>query len=196
MSVQSGSTPSGTKKTKNIDDTTTNLGSKKSGIQSAADLSQLPFDIKDLTPETFDKIKAIIDSANAMLTDEEKKWNQEQKKKQIDTQKKFDEALERETRKEIFEIPKGSAKTYKFLGYDTDQYKEIMLLGNQADDMKDKKTKEFMDIQDNVFKKTIIYSLEGMNNEVLNKLPRRDVFWLYLVMKDKNENPLPFEVNA
>lgn len=172
-----------------------NLGRKNKSVVSS-DLSKLPFDITDLNPETFDKIKGIIDSANSMLTEEERKHNEEIKRKQIDARNKFDEAIEKETRKEVFEIPKQSGKTYTFIGYDTDQYQELMTIGNKADDLPDKRTPEFLKLQMEVYKKTILYSLEGMTMEVLNKLPKRTIEWLYLVMKDKNENPLPFDPNV
>lgn len=192
--MSAASHSSSNKKPSKDDVSTGSLGNVDTG--GKLDPNALPFNISDLSPDALDKIKAIIDSANAMLTPEEKKYNEDQKKRQIEKSKALEDALEKETRKEVFEIPKGSAKTYKFIGYDTEQYQELMAMGNQADDMKNKRTPEFLKLQIEVFKKTIVYSLEGMSMEVLNKLPKKVIDWLYLVMKDKNENPLPFDPNV
>lgn len=192
MAAQSSGSSS-SNKTNTADDD--NLGNKVTKGKTL-DKNKLPFDLSDINPETIEKIKSVIDSANSLLTDDERKHNEEVKRKQIESNKKFEDALEKETRKEVFEIPKGSSKTYNFIGYDSEQYQELMTIGNQADAMEDKRTIEFLKLQMDVYKKTILYSLEGISMEVINKLPKRTIQWLYLVMKDKNENPLPFEVNV
>jgi hypothetical protein len=156
------------------------------------------FTLEDLKPETFDQIRAIIDSANSLMTEEERKYNEEKKRKEIEKNKKFDNAMENACKNEVFEVPRGSSKVYNFIGYSNAQYKEIMETGNKADELtqKERMSTKYLELEEEVYKKMVKYSLEGITDDVIDKLPRRELTWLYLVMKEKNENPLPFEVNA
>lgn len=153
------------------------------------------FNLEDINPEMIEKIKSLVDSANSLMTQAEREYNEEVKRKEIERKKQWDDTLEKATRKEVFEIPPKSTKTYRFIGYDTQQFKEIMSIGRQADDIEKKNSEEYLNLEEQVFLKTILYSLEGISEDVLKKLPRKQVWWLYEVMKSKNENPLPFEAN-
>jgi hypothetical protein len=168
------------------------------GSESNATDANLPFDMSTLNPEVIENIQRIIESANSLMSEEEREHKRIQQKKQMEFEQKLTDAVEKESAKEMFEIPKGSSKLYKFIGYSTDEFEEIMTIGNQADNLpaEEKGSATHLKLQTQVWKKTIKYSLENIPDEVLNKLPKRDLQWLWMVIKEKNDNPLPFDLNV
>jgi hypothetical protein len=172
---------------------------KNLGSESGGNVNDLPFDVTTLNPEVIENIQKIIESANSLMTPAEREHKEEQQKKQLAYERKLTDAVEKESIKEMFEIPKGSTKLYKFIGYTTDQFEEIMTLGNESDAMRNTEkngTKEHLHLQSEVWKKTVKYSLENIPDEVLKNLPKKELNWLWMVLKEKNDNPLPFDLNA
>ena len=167
------------------------LGSEKKDITSG-------FDLSALNPETIENIQKVIESAQSLMTAEEKKHKEIQQKKNLEYQRRLTDAVEKESEKELFEIPIKSGKTYKFIGYSTDQFEEIMTLGNQADNIPDDQRGSLahLKMQSEVWKKTVKYSLENIPDDVLNKLPKKQLHWFWMVLKEKNDNPLPFGLSV
>jgi hypothetical protein len=162
------------------------------------DPKDIGLDVSNLSTETFDKIQQIIQSANAMMTETEKKQKEIQQNKLYEYQNKLTSAIEKEAMKEKFMIPKDNGKLYKFIGYSMEQFEEIFDLANQYDNYpsEEKGSKKHLQMQTDVWKKTIKYSLEGITDEVIDTIPKQQMNWLYLVLKEKNENPLPFDLSV
>ena len=177
----------------------TDSNKKKLGnvAQGGLDPKDIGLDITNLSTETFDKIQEVIKSAQSMMTEAEKKQKEIEEEKFNKYRNKLSDAIEKESQNEMFLIPKDAGKAYKFVGYTMEQFEEIMDIGNQYDNTPnpEKGSKDHLKLQTEVWKKTIKYSLENVPDEVLDKLPKKQMNWLYLVLKEKNENPLPFDLS-
>lgn len=155
---------------------------------------ELPFNIKDLTPESIQQIRDMVKDFDDMTSPFEKKMREEQKQRQLLYEKKLREAIEKAAYNEEIEIPLKSGKFYRFIGYDSDQYIELNKIGTEADNMPDKEkgSEKYLKLELEVYRKMVKYSLDNIPQEVIQKLPKNQLYWFYLVCKEKNDNPLPF----
>lgn len=172
------------------------LGNTSSGSLNPKDIG---LDLTNLSPDAMDKIAKIIESANTLMTEAERHQKELEQKELFDYQNKLKKAIEKESSKEVFIIPKDTGTAYKFIGYSTDQFEEIMETANEADKLRgtvEEGSKKHLQLQTKVWKMTIKYSLENIPEAVIDKLPKQQINWLYLVLKEKNENPLPFDLNV
>lgn len=161
-----------------------------------SDLTNL--DLTNLNADGVAKVKDFVDKLQEYLSPEEKEYYRnkrlEQQKKADQKKDKFDEQLEQAASIEEFEIPKGSGKRYAFIGYDNQQYVELMEIANSYDavPVKDRGTKENLQLEMKIYKMMIKFSLRGITDEQIEKIPLRELQWYYRLFKKKNEEPLPF----
>src|SRR5688572_19310312 len=139
-----------------------NLGTSS----SEPSMNNMPFDMNNLSPEAFDQIAKIIESANNLLTPAERERREIAEKKRHEAEQRLRNAIEKDAAKEVFTIPRSGgedSKTYKFIGYSTDNFEEIMKIANEADNLppEEKVTEKWLKLQSKVWKLTVKYSLEG-----------------------------------
>lgn len=159
-----------------------------------------PFDLTNLDQATFDKISNIIDSANKLMTPTERQRREDRERDEYEKEKKQKELVDRDARREIFSFSKNKSKQYKFIGYDTDQAIDLNDIANKCDEEAanhgQKATKKWMELNVEYMGKMLQYSLDPPpTKEELKTLSKRELTWLHLVMKLKNEEPLPFDLN-
>lgn len=154
----------------------------------------IPIDIKNLSPEMVQEIRGMVKEFDDMLTPFEKKVREENNQRTLLREKQMREAVEKAANNEEFQIPVKTGQKYRFIGYDSDQYEDLNEIGTKADHIprKERGGSEYTKLEITVYKKMIKYSLEGIPDEVVNKLPKHQLYWFYRIMKEKNDNPLPF----
>lgn len=155
---------------------------------------EVAFNIKDMSPETIQEIRETVKQFDDMLTPFEKKVREENNQRALLREKQMREAVEKAAINEEFQLPVKTGNKYRFIGYNSEQYEELNEIGNKADHIpkKDRGGPEYTKLEIEVYKKMIQYSLDGIPREVIDKLPKNQLYWFYRVFKEKNDNPLPF----
>ena len=161
-------------------------------------------DISALNPETLENLTRIVDAAEKLMTPQEKERRKKEDADRFEREQRRKDEIDKWCQFEVFTIPRKGiknlpSKQYEFIGYDTDQYIEINNLANTADDIaiknNGKPTDDWAKAIVSYWKKMVKYSLEDISDEVINRLSRKELEWLAEVMKEKNQNPLPFGAN-
>lgn len=162
------------------------------------DVPSLNLDITNMDSNQINKVKEFAEKLQEYLSPEEQAYYRDKriKNSKIQDEKvdKLEKQLEEAAVQERFEIPLGSNNYYNFIGYDSEQYVEIMALANEADaiPMKERGDKKYLELEVKLYKMMIRYSLNNITEDAINKIPYRLLAWYYRLFKKKNEEPLPF----
>jgi len=155
-------------------------------------------DLSKIDPATIKELRETVDKLESSISPYEKKMREEKKQRTLQREKAMREALDRESINEEFEIPLRSGKRYRFIGYDSDQYIDINKTAFEADQIPKPKrnSEEYKSLEIEVYKKMIKYSFLNIPDETINKLPKNQLVWFYMLSKEKNDNPLPFPLKG
>jgi hypothetical protein len=173
---------------------------KSNTFTSDDDIPQAASDINlaEIKPETIKELRETVDRFEQQVTPFEKKMREEKKQRQLQREKALREALDKESINEEFEIPLRSGKRYRFIGYDSDQYIEINKAGFEADQIpkNERGSEKYKRLEIEVYKKMIKFSFLNIPDDVIDRMPKNQLYWFYLLAKEKNDNPLPFPLKG